>query len=524
MIRKLALVAALVVSTDVVAQECDTVNTASARRLLENIEYMMELQGGLSNGKTPLWLNANKYGLSSLDDANGYMRGGVERRLSADSCRKWGVGYALNVAVPVNYGSSVIVQQAFVEGRWLHGTLTVGAKEYPMVLKNNELSSGSQTLGINARPVPQVRLALPEYWTIPFTRGWVSMKGHIAYGKLTDSRWEKDFTHMESRYTEDVLYHSKACYLNIGNKRKGSPWSVELGLEMAALFGGTSYVPQGDGSVIVYKNGSGLKAFWNAFMPGGAEVNETEYKNVEGDQLGSWVMRVNYDCDDFTASVYADKYFEDHSAMFQLDYDGFGKGDEWDKRKKNRYLMYDFKDWMLGAEVNLKKWTWLRNIVLEYLYTKYQSGPVYHDHTPSVSDHIGGRDDFYNHGIFAGWQHWGQVMGNPLYRSPQYNDNGRLAVSNNRFMAFHLGLSGDITNRLHYRLLGTWQDGLGTYDSPYTCKRHNVSMLAEAVYAFGKSTPNGWSVKGGFGWDSGQILGHNCGFQFTVSKKGILSL
>ena len=99
------------------------------------------------------------------------------------------------------------------------------------------------------------------------------------------------------------------------------------------------------------------------------------------------------------------KYFEDHSAMFQLDYNGYGSGEEWMEKKKNKYVLYDFKDWMIGFDFNLKNGTWVRNIVVEYLYTKYQSGPVFHDHTTTIPDHIGGADDYYNHGIYPGWQH-----------------------------------------------------------------------------------------------------------------------
>ena len=111
------------------------------------------------------------------------------RPLSTDSARRWAIGYGVDVAVPVNYTSNVVVQQAFAESRWLHGVLSVGAKEYPMELKSQTLSSGSQTLGINARPVPQVRIALPEYWTIPWTKRWLHLKGHIAYGMMTDDSW-----------------------------------------------------------------------------------------------------------------------------------------------------------------------------------------------------------------------------------------------------------------------------------------------------------------------------------------------
>jgi hypothetical protein len=149
---------------------------------LQGIEYKAEAQASVSDGTTPLWLNANKYGLSSLEKTNGYLRGAVIRPLEVDSARKWGVGYGVDVAAAYHYTSKPIVQQAFVEGRWLHGTLSIGSKEYPMELKNNQLSSGSQTFGINARPIPQVSIALADYSSLPILNGWLHLKGHIAYG------------------------------------------------------------------------------------------------------------------------------------------------------------------------------------------------------------------------------------------------------------------------------------------------------------------------------------------------------
>ena len=149
---------------------------AQERSLFDSLQYRMEIQATLSSGDhTPLWLNANKYGLSSLKTSNGFVRGALQRPLSADDGRKWGFGYGADLAVAAGFTSTLVVQQAYVEGRWLKGVLTVGAKEQPMELKNQELSTGSQTLGINARPVPQVRLALPDYWTIPHTRNWLAV-------------------------------------------------------------------------------------------------------------------------------------------------------------------------------------------------------------------------------------------------------------------------------------------------------------------------------------------------------------
>lgn len=113
-------------------------------------------------------------------------------------------------------------------------------------------------------------------------------------------------------------------------------------------------------------------------------------------------------------------------------------------------------------------------------------------------------------------------MGNPLYRSPIYNTDGTINIDNNRFMAFHLGVAGMPSDRINYRILATYQDGLGTYDKPYTKKRENVSFMAEVAYAFGKKL-EGWSVKGGYGMDIGKIYGDNYGFQLSITKKGIFS-
>lgn len=488
-------------------------------KLGKGINYKIETQVSFSNNQTPLWLNANKFGLSSLEKNNGYMRASAIRPLSNDSARRWGFGYGLDIAVPVKYTSNVIIQQAFAEVRWLNGVLSIGSKEYPMELKNNILSSGSQALGINARPVPQVRIALPNYWTIPALGRWFHLKGHIAYGKFTDDSWQEDFTN-KTDYTTDALYHSKAGYLKIGSEERFCPWSFEIGLEMASQFGGTKHILQSDGTYVESTAPTGIKDYWHAFLPGGQDASDGEYGNIEGNQLGSWVMRLNYENDVWAFHLYGDHYFEDHSQMLFVDYDGYGSGDEWNEKKDRRFFVYSLKDMMLGTELNFKFGRWFRDFVFEYIYTKYQSGPYNHDHTSNISDHVAGVDDYYNHGFYHSWQHWGQVMGNPLYRSPLYNSDGTICVEDNRFMAFHFGMSGQPYENIKYRILATYQEGFGRYADPYTKKRHNVSFLAEIGWSLKKN----WNVKGAYAMDFGSILGHNAGFQLTISKSGIFNL
>ena len=209
--------------------------------------------------------------------------------------------------------------------------------------------------------------------------------------------------------------------------------------------------------------------------------------------------------------------------MFFMDYDGYGEGPEWNVKKKRRYFLYALKDIQLGVEIRFVDAPWLNNILFEYFYSKYQSGPVYHDHDEVVSDHIGGQDNFYNHSLYTGWQHWGQVIGNPLYLSPLYNSDQSIEVKNNRSNAFHIGFSGDPIPGLHYRFLGTYLKGFGTYDTPYSDPRKTFSMLAEASYSFANTSKySGWSLRGALGMDFGKLLGNNYGVQLTIAKNGIL--
>ena len=490
-----------------------------AQGLTDGLEQTYELQSSVSNGTTPLWLNANRYGLSSLSSSNGYARASVERPISVDDQKRWGIGYGLDLVVPYQFTSHLVLQQVYADFRYRHLLLTLGQKQQPMALKNNQLSSGSQTLGINARPVPGLRLEVPSYWSVPGTGHWLALRGHIFYGMMTDGSFQHDWTDGNLRYSRDVLLHTKAGYLRIGPQDDERPYSLDLGLEMACEFGGTLYhTAQG-----TIRGAHGAKAFWQAFTATGSDEIDPVYHNVGGNQLGSWVARLNYDWQLVGLSVYADHYFEDHSSMFLTDYDGYGSGSDWDKRDKSRYLIYPLKDLMIGAEMRLKNCPWLNTMVVEWMNTRYQSGPIYHDHNPGLSDHIGGNDDYYNHYLYHGWSHWGQVIGNPLYRSPIYNADQTMQLQSNRFWAWHVGVEGSLPilynwfERIDYRLLSSWQKSWGTYLSPYFEPQSNSSLMVEVTVQ--PSAQGYWrncSVRLSFGMDRGELLGDNTGVQMSI--------
>ena len=110
----------------------------------KDLKWKVSTQTTISSGdNNPFWLNANRYGLSSLDTSNGYMRASLTKETTLDTLEQFSLGGMVDIAAAFNYSSTVIVQQAYLEGRWKKGVLTFGSKEYPMELKSQTLSTGS---------------------------------------------------------------------------------------------------------------------------------------------------------------------------------------------------------------------------------------------------------------------------------------------------------------------------------------------------------------------------------------------
>ncbi|MBR3455509.1 MAG: hypothetical protein IKH26_09325 [Bacteroidaceae bacterium] len=473
-----------------------------------DVEYAVEMSGTLTNGDyPPFWLSSNKYGLSSEEEKTGYLRVGVFRPIETDSEYLWRIGYGADIAIPVNYTSPFVVQQLYADFEYKKVRLSIGSKERGMELKNALLSSGGQTTGINARPVPQVRIELPEYWTIPNTGGWLAVKGHLAYGRFTDDSWQKDFINApdKQKYTSGVLYHSKAGYLRIGNDNL-FPLSFTGGLEMKTQFGGKMWNvgrrldDTSDFSGNYVKGDTGIRGFLNAFVPGGSDARDGDYKNVEGNHLGSWVFSLDYQGQDWSVRSYLDHFFDDHSQMF---------------------VQYGWKDMLLGFEAKLPDNPLVTNVVVEYLNTKDQTGPLYHDGTSTLPDQISGRDDYFNHAMYTGWQHWGQSMGNPLIISPIYNSSTEIRFEHNRVKGHHIALAGNPTSELSYRLMYTHVKSWGTYLLPLIDTQQADFFFAELSYS--PHRLKGWNAKVAFGTNSGNLLGKSSGATISIVKRGFLT-
>lgn len=462
----------------------------------DSIRYRGEINLNIAGGEnTPFWLMNNKYGLSSRERNNGLLRLGAFKDLDRSKRFSWGAG--VDLATGFRMESAFVIQQLFAEVKYRCLDLMVGSKEMPGFVSDPELASGNLLYAGNARPIPQVRAGIFDYADFWGTNGWFAVKGYLAFGKFTDNDWIKRWASSDYKYTLGTLYHSKAIFFRGGNSRK-FPLEFELGLEMATEFGGTTYMP--DGRVV--KMPHKLKNWFKAIVPlkGGDSTPGGEQTNVEGNMLGSWNFALSWKPQgSWSVKVYYEHFFEDHS-MLTFD--------------------YPWKDGLYGVQAKLPKNRWVSDVVYEFLYMKDQSGPVYWDHTPDINEQVSGRDNYYNHYIYNGWQHWGMGIGNPLIISPIYNDSHKMYFKSTRMWGHHLGFKGQPLDELGYKILASYQKSWGTYDVPFKDPKDSFNLLVEAQYKPKKL--RGWEADLSFGLDTGSLIGRSCGVMLRISKTGWL--
>lgn len=465
---------------------------------IDDARFSVEVGTTINNGATPLWLAANKYGTVGIQNNNAWLRAAIFRPAEADSNYNWRIGYGFDLigGTQLTRKWSGWIQQAFIDIELKKVRLSIGAKERRMELKDQELSSGSQTFGINARPIPQVRIEIPNYILFSRNLPWLSIKGHFGYGMMMDGPWQKYYLKNGQHYTLQALLHTKALYLKLGNEQH-FPLSFETGLEMATIFGGkVKNAMNIEGYNFTMSHN--LKSFLKAIYSGGSDPTDDKYANAEGNTLGSFLFSLRYQAPSWYIRGYMDHFFEDHSQLF---------------------VQYGWKDYLLGIEVGLPKNRIISKVVYEYIKTDYQSGPVYHDHTASIPDQISGMDNYYNHVIYQGWQNFGQAIGNPLFISPLYNNSRELYFTGNRFRAHHLGITSNPINKLHLRVLYTHEKNWGTYNLPYLHGSKNLnSFLLEGSYKFDKEPLKEFCITAALGLDCGTQIGKNRGFQLKLSK------
>jgi hypothetical protein len=105
--------------------------------------------------------------------------------------------------------------------------------------------------------------------------------------------------------------------------------------------------------------------------------------------------------------------------------------------------------------------------------------------------------------------------GNALLASPIYNKDGDLRFKDNRVKAWHVGINGDITDRLSYLVKGSYREGWGTYTIPLINKHHSFDAMVQGIYNL-----DAWQFAAAYAFDKGNIYGDCSTFNLIISYHG----
>ncbi len=469
------------------------------------VTYDLTTESNVGTGRfASMALTANRYHVMSTRQNSGYLRGAVnvEHRLSP----YWKLAGAIDMVASVHADHKVYLQQCYLNVQWHDFLLEVGSREIPPVLRNARLSAGHFAKGINSKPIPQVHIGTKDFWTVPYTKGWLQIHFDGGYGKFMDSGYREDVflnaPTIQKGYTTGIYYHQKHLYFRSNPEKL---FFVTVGIEHVAQFGGTNYAWH-YGELISKSKPTNLKAFWNVILPLG-DSNYYENDSMEdwvyGNHLGSMTFQLTWNMTkQQQLQVYLDNPFEDGS--------GIRKGNGWDGL------------WGIEYQNKTEGQQYVRGAVVEYFQSTNQGGPLHWDRGDypepirnQITDLVVGNDDYYNHLFYSGYSHYGMTPGIPFITSPIYNKDGYNMYKDNRVKAWHVAMEGELANCLSYLLKGNYCEGWGTYNAPLVEKRHSFNAMIQGNYKL-----DNWNFSAAYAFGKDNIIGDNSTFNFKIGYHG----
>ena len=475
--------------------------------LTTQITYDLSAETAVGTGDyTAYQLAANRHHVVGTRPNTAYLRGAVnmEHRFN----KHLSLSGAVDGLASVHADHRLYLQQCFAHLSVGPFFLEAGSREEQPVLRDEQLSSGAFVKGANAKPVPQVHVGTNGFWSVPYTKDWLLVNFDFGYGKFLDSGYREDAFHqaedVNPMYATGAYYHQKHFYFRTNPSKR---FYVTAGMEHVVQFAGTSYSHE-DGVLTAKEKPANLKAFWNAILPFG---DRNYYENdaledwVYGNHIGSMTIQVAWNINAFhLLQAYVDDPFEDGSGM--------RKGNGWDG-----LLGLQYTNRSPGVQP-------VRGAVVEYLQTTNQSGPIHWDNgdypepvRSQITDFVTGIDNYYNHMYYVSYTHYGMSFGNPLLTSPIYNKDGSTSFRDNRVKAWHLGVEGEVTDRLSYLVRGSYREGWGTYSVPLAQKHHSFDALFQGQYRLGA-----WQFSAAYAFDKGNIFGDCSSFDLKIGYHGKL--
>ncbi|MFO8235791.1 MAG: capsule assembly Wzi family protein [Bacteroidales bacterium] len=433
-------------------------------------EYEWEKGSIVETGEQkPFWLIANRDGKYLPNHSVLYSNFLVYSE--KDTSKDFAINYSLEASASLSKNLDIRLNQYYLDFQYKFLKLQTGARSESFGNHSSFVSGGSIIYSENARPLPKVALLSDGYIDIPYTREYIKIKGYIAHGWMG-----------ENRYVPQTLLHHKYGYIKFGGDL---PVNLHYGLQHLVLWGGIS---PDHGELP-----NGFNAFKKIFFANAADSTapSNEALNALGDHRGSHNFGVEYKSDKFNINLYFQSIFEDNSGM----------------------VLKNFPDGLWGISyADKNKHSFLQHAVYEWIYTKYQSGERIE---PSGS----GNDNYFNNSIYRnGWTNELFTIGTPFITSPVMNDDNSERILNSRVIGHHIGFIGWINPNLNYITHLSYTLNYGTHTKSFNPPKNQLSFLLQMEYNI-KQWDN-ISLRGGLGFDMGEIYGDNFGLELSIIKSG----
>ena len=389
----------------------------SQKTLLKDLNITSKAGVITSTDNTPFLLRANQYGLVPVEPHVLYLSTAFIKPY--DSTRKtFDFGYGLEPHINIGSKSQLILPEAYVKAKWRAIEIYVGRRREVMGYVDTLGTMGSYIWSGNALPIPKIDIGIREFTSIT-RNGLLAIKGNFAHG------W---FGKADS--VQNILLHQKSLYLRLGKPS----WNIKLiaGFNHQAQWGGKPTVPFKDeiSGQFITQYSTTFKDYFRV-LTGRSTGNETGLSwdevegvpaNEAGNRVGNHLGSIDIGLDiqlnpTLKMKIYRQSIFEDGSLFY----------------------LNNITDGLTGLAFSSSNQF---NLVLEYLDTRSQGGPIYYGNIQELR----GRDNYFNNSIYKdAWTYKGNTIGTPPLNPYSENPDAfpplriinRNYIYNNRVQAFN---------------------------------------------------------------------------------------
>lgn len=432
-----------------------------------------------ADGNTPFWMYTGS-GAKIIQTTNTfteYWRGDVSYLyLSEDNSFSVKTGISAST-YNTKKGIDAFIDEYYISSSYKIFKMTLGAKTDSIRYHGLSATNGDMLMSNNARPYPMLKFSTNGFISFPFNFAsqWFDWYAEYGEGLLDDNRFVNN-THI----------HQKKLHFRV---KLPSILTFEVGLDDYLQWGGFSPVyGQLDESFDGY-----IRAVLG--KPGSKDGIDFE-ENALGNHIGQHVFRLSH--------KKKNKYsFE--SYYLHIFEDGSGKD------------FRNFPDGTWGVSFMKDNSALFTGIVVEFSTTKDQSGRV---HDPLNGKY--GHDNYFNNGIYkSGWTYHGRTIGTP-FMVPINDVKNDYAFESNRLDSYYIGLMGDISEKLSWKLRASlthyslyYEDDSALHEKYLDYPKHQQSYGLELKYLQSDRLTFDLNL----GLDRGEVVGDNLGLLFGIKYR-----